>query len=464
MLFKKLQYAIPAYLYESYSRPEEKDLLRIKSMLNKARNNDHLLNLAQNMANAITHEDKAYRRFLAALDLCGETSGVTVIFAERCIQLGVSDDNVETVLTLYKQTLKKSETEKNIDIKQSVITQDEIKNDIIELIDNDNYDIEITNNNTLLRNTPLEYAEAILNVHKIIANKIKKYNIIDIIEKASYNVKLPDKMYIKNIDVFNFDINTGIVTLSIILGPTKEKITTSLTDTRGYGWISVNDIKISLIDFSIAFLNNYNKMTISWAGITDTKDTAADFTQKAYDLRYLKIHHYDEERVYKCIELILVAIENELLKISEIKQLFTDYQKFLSNLSSNNNGTFKYQYNENSEKLAYKLTNLICDAFDVDNEPDDKWPGFIVQLDIKNNNMLFMPYHKGHFIKAYNKYQTGFKKTSRITGLTIEQENKALFKWLEKNFGKNNVTQHDHALKEYIYFSVPFNLVKEKIS
>lgn len=67
-------------------RPEAKDHKRISDMVNKARDDAHLLQLAGNMANAITDGPKAMRRARAAEAI--NYHDVAAIFFRRAQQLG----------------------------------------------------------------------------------------------------------------------------------------------------------------------------------------------------------------------------------------------------------------------------------------------------------------------------------------------------------------------------------------
>lgn len=67
-------------------RPEAKDHKRISDMVNKARDDAHLLQLAGNMANAITDGPKAMRRARAAEAI--NYHDVADIFYERARDLG----------------------------------------------------------------------------------------------------------------------------------------------------------------------------------------------------------------------------------------------------------------------------------------------------------------------------------------------------------------------------------------
>lgn len=67
-------------------RPEPKDYKRINDMINKARDEDHVLQLARNMANAITDGPKAMRRARAAE--AANWHDMADIFYERARDLG----------------------------------------------------------------------------------------------------------------------------------------------------------------------------------------------------------------------------------------------------------------------------------------------------------------------------------------------------------------------------------------
>lgn len=65
--------------------PEPKDYKRIEDMVNKSKDDKHLLALAQNMANKITDYSKAIRRAKAAED--ENYHEVAKIFYERAADL-----------------------------------------------------------------------------------------------------------------------------------------------------------------------------------------------------------------------------------------------------------------------------------------------------------------------------------------------------------------------------------------
>ena len=67
-------------------RAEAKDYKRIEDMVAKARDREHLLQLAQNMAKAITDGAKANRRGLAAED--DNYHQVAKVFFDRAVALG----------------------------------------------------------------------------------------------------------------------------------------------------------------------------------------------------------------------------------------------------------------------------------------------------------------------------------------------------------------------------------------
>ena len=101
---------------------------------------------------------------------------------------------------------------------------------------------------------------------------------------------------------------------------------------------------------------------------------------------------------------------------------------------------------------------MICDKFDVDNEPENDWPGFKIKINHTNNTIMFTHYSMG-IIRHYNKTRSNSKAKHFITNLTQEQEHKILYKWLCSIFGKQNVEKDDET---YI-LSVDFDVFKQKM-
>jgi hypothetical protein len=69
-------------------QPEAKDIMRIKSIISKAKGDPGKERMyARNMANAITNNVKAYRRYLAAKEIGGEDWDVTIIFFQKVLEM-----------------------------------------------------------------------------------------------------------------------------------------------------------------------------------------------------------------------------------------------------------------------------------------------------------------------------------------------------------------------------------------
>lgn len=69
--------------------PQFKDVMRLDDILGKAKGDQNKqIQLATNMAKAITNPDKAMRRFEAAQEQLGDNHPVTKIFARRAKELG----------------------------------------------------------------------------------------------------------------------------------------------------------------------------------------------------------------------------------------------------------------------------------------------------------------------------------------------------------------------------------------
>jgi hypothetical protein len=71
-----------------WNHSEEKDIMRIKSIISKSKGNSEKEQMyARNMAKAIEDRRKAYRRYLAAKEEGGEGWEVTNIFLQKVLEM-----------------------------------------------------------------------------------------------------------------------------------------------------------------------------------------------------------------------------------------------------------------------------------------------------------------------------------------------------------------------------------------
>lgn len=479
--------------------PERKDLKRINDMLAKAKDTSHLAALATKMANSITDLSKAERRYGAAKQIIGGTSPVTIIFAKRCIELGSYNNDIETLVGKIDQLKDKEIQQKQAAIEnipepvpepevQQVsnasddmgeISQKAIEKATKEFNANtsDEYDINTVNDQALLKNTPLKYVEEVQRIHKIIGNKLKQYNITKIIQEIT-SLPLKYNRYVKEVNDIKYHANTGVVSFSFVFGPFKLRNTGYSWYNGKCGWINVKNIEISLIDMALKF-SNTNNMTIRWKGTSndETSQIKNDSTLALYNIGITS--QCKDYMTY--IQIVINALQNKILHLNGVEDVFKEYASFITSIYGDNYDAdllakfrFNYEHQSQREKLYERITYAICAHFDVDDESDENWPGFVLSGD-EHGNLLFMPYHAGHFIRAVSAGKGGrgvrsYRPTSKsaITGLTASAEMRELGKWLKASFGKNNVTYVDTNSatwegNETTYFSVPTSVVKNII-